>query len=83
MSRALLRRWPALNQVGYRFWGLLFRRVLARAVIARGRHAVDHVGHGCSSWYLGKDGLPELFPWAPMRYTELLRRPEAADFEVS
>ena len=22
---------------------------------------------GCSSWYLGKDGLPELFPWTPER----------------
>ena len=20
---------------------------------------------GCNSWYLGKDGLPELFPWIP------------------
>ncbi len=20
---------------------------------------------GCKSWYLGKDGLPELFPWTP------------------
>jgi hypothetical protein len=19
---------------------------------------------GCSSWHLGKDGLPELFPWS-------------------
>ena len=38
---------------------------------------------GCSSWYLGKDGLPELFPWIPEKYTELLRHPEPADFEVS
>ena len=26
---------------------------------------------GCSSWYLGKDGLPELFPWTPERHHEL------------
>jgi cation diffusion facilitator CzcD-associated flavoprotein CzcO len=38
---------------------------------------------GCNSWYLGKDGLPELFPWIPERYTELLRHPEPADFDVS
>ena len=38
---------------------------------------------GCQSWYLGKDGLPELFPWVPERHTELLRHPEPADFEVS
>ena len=27
---------------------------------------------GCKSWYLGKDGLPELFPWPPARHRELL-----------
>ena len=27
---------------------------------------------GCTSWYLGKDGLPELFPWQPVRHRELL-----------
>jgi cation diffusion facilitator CzcD-associated flavoprotein CzcO len=37
---------------------------------------------GCSSWYLGKDGLPELFPWTPERHRELLRQPEIADFDV-
>ena len=37
---------------------------------------------GCSSWYLGKDGLPELFPWEPQRHRELLRNPELADFDV-
>jgi cation diffusion facilitator CzcD-associated flavoprotein CzcO len=37
---------------------------------------------GCTSWYLGKDGLPELFPWTPQRYTELLRAPQVTDFEV-
>jgi cation diffusion facilitator CzcD-associated flavoprotein CzcO len=37
---------------------------------------------GCSSWYLGKDGLPELFPWQPKRHHELLRTPDKRDFEV-
>jgi cation diffusion facilitator CzcD-associated flavoprotein CzcO len=37
---------------------------------------------GCRSWYLGKDGVPELFPWFPERYTELLRRPDLTDFDV-
>ena len=37
---------------------------------------------GCKSWYLGKDGLPELFPWAPHRHRELLRMPDLADFDV-
>ncbi|WP_255063889.1 flavin-containing monooxygenase [Mycolicibacterium arenosum] len=37
---------------------------------------------GCSSWYLGKDGLPELFPWVPERHAELLATPDPRDFEV-
>ena len=37
---------------------------------------------GCNSWYLGKDGLPELFPWTPERHRELLRQPELADFDI-
>jgi cation diffusion facilitator CzcD-associated flavoprotein CzcO len=37
---------------------------------------------GCNSWYLGKDGLPELFPWTPETHHELLRRPEVSDFDV-
>jgi cation diffusion facilitator CzcD-associated flavoprotein CzcO len=37
---------------------------------------------GCSSWYLGKDGLPELFPWIPQRHRELLLDRDVADFEV-
>ncbi|MCV7330952.1 flavin-containing monooxygenase [Mycobacterium cookii] len=37
---------------------------------------------GCSSWYLGKDGLPELFPWTPETHHELLRQPELAHFDV-
>ena len=37
---------------------------------------------GCSSWYLGRDGLPELFPWPPERHQELLASPEADDFDV-
>ena len=37
---------------------------------------------GCTSWYLGKDGRPELFPWLPARHRELLRAPDVADFDV-
>ena len=37
---------------------------------------------GCNSWYIGKDGLPELFPWHPARHRELLATPEVDDFEV-
>ena len=37
---------------------------------------------GCNSWYIGKDGLPELFPWRPERHRELLAAPQLADFDV-
>jgi hypothetical protein len=37
---------------------------------------------GCNSWYLDKNGLPELFPWEPVRHRELLRAPELGDFDV-
>jgi len=38
---------------------------------------------GCNSWYLGKNGLPEVFPWNPARHRELLRSPVVADFEIT
>lgn len=37
---------------------------------------------GCTSWYLGKDGTPELFPWRPERHRELLAGIEPLDFEL-
>ncbi len=37
---------------------------------------------GCNSWYLGKDGLPELWPWTPERHREMLRTPELGEFEL-
>ncbi len=35
---------------------------------------------GCTGWYLGPDGVPELWPWHPSKHQELLRKPEPADF---
>ncbi|MGV9414592.1 flavin-containing monooxygenase [Nocardia sp. NPDC003693] len=36
---------------------------------------------GCRSWYLGKDGLPELWPWSPGAYEKLIRStPDPADY---
>jgi cation diffusion facilitator CzcD-associated flavoprotein CzcO len=36
---------------------------------------------GCSSWYIGKEGFPELWPWSPGRYRQMLKEPDMADFE--
>lgn len=35
---------------------------------------------GCQSWYLGENGEPELFPWAPERHRTMLAEIEANDF---
>jgi cation diffusion facilitator CzcD-associated flavoprotein CzcO len=37
---------------------------------------------GCVSWYIGRDGLPELWPWTPARHREMLREPELGDYEL-
>jgi cation diffusion facilitator CzcD-associated flavoprotein CzcO len=37
---------------------------------------------GCDSWYLGKDGRPEVWPWTPERHREMLREPDPAEYEV-
>jgi cation diffusion facilitator CzcD-associated flavoprotein CzcO len=37
---------------------------------------------GCRSWYLGKDGLPALWPWTPERHREMLRAPALEEFAV-
>jgi hypothetical protein len=31
---------------------------------------------GCSSWYQGPDGLPELWPYLPQDYLRLLNAPD-------
>jgi cation diffusion facilitator CzcD-associated flavoprotein CzcO/acetyl esterase/lipase len=38
---------------------------------------------GCTSWYLGPDGLPELFPWTPREHRALLKEPLLADYQLS
>jgi cation diffusion facilitator CzcD-associated flavoprotein CzcO len=37
---------------------------------------------GCDSWYLGKDGMPEVWPWTPERHREMLREPDPGEFEL-
>ena len=37
---------------------------------------------GCKSWYLGEDGLPELWPWTPRRHREMLDCPEVEHFAL-
>jgi cation diffusion facilitator CzcD-associated flavoprotein CzcO len=37
---------------------------------------------GCDSWYLGKDGRPEVWPWSPERHRAMLREPDPDEYEV-
>jgi hypothetical protein len=37
---------------------------------------------GCNSWYIGPDGLPELWPWTPAHHRRILREPVFEDFTV-
>ncbi|MGH3519892.1 MAG: flavin-containing monooxygenase [Haloechinothrix sp.] len=37
---------------------------------------------GCRSWYLGKDGVPELWPWTPAKHEAMLREPDPAEFHL-
>ncbi|MCD2188091.1 alpha/beta hydrolase fold domain-containing protein [Actinomycetospora soli] len=37
---------------------------------------------GCASWYLGPDGVPELWPWSPAAHRSMMRTPVPEDFVV-
>jgi cation diffusion facilitator CzcD-associated flavoprotein CzcO len=37
---------------------------------------------GCNSWYLGEDGLPELWAWVPQRHRKMLDQPRHADYDI-
>ena len=56
------------------------RIVIAGAVDAHVEHIRGLPGTvwatGCSSWYLGTDGLPELWPYHPQDYLRLLTAPD-------
>lgn len=38
---------------------------------------------GCSSWYQGPDGLPELWPYPPREYLDLLTRPDDEHYTLN
>lgn len=38
---------------------------------------------GCDSWYLGADGVPELWPWPPVEYRRTLTSPIRQDFAIT
>jgi cation diffusion facilitator CzcD-associated flavoprotein CzcO len=37
---------------------------------------------GCTSWYMDKSGLPNLYPWAPQRYLKEMHRPNFDEYHL-
>ncbi len=38
---------------------------------------------GCDSWYIGKDGLPSVWPWVASHHREILQEPDPADWVMA
>lgn len=38
---------------------------------------------GCNSWYIGKDGLPSVWPWKASHHREILGEPEPGDWVIA
>ena len=37
---------------------------------------------GCDSWYLDRNGVPNIYPWRPGRYRSEMRNPNFAEFDL-
>ena len=38
---------------------------------------------GCSSWYLDKDGVPQVWPWSYDYFREVMAKPDLRDYELT
>lgn len=54
-----------------------YNRQMARAV----QRTIWFTG-GCQSWYLDKQGVPNIYPWSPSRYRREMRRPDFSEFRL-
>jgi hypothetical protein len=37
---------------------------------------------GCSSWYLDKDGVPQVWPWSYDYFRAVMAKPDLGDYEM-
>lgn len=37
---------------------------------------------GCRSWYLGQDGVPEVWPWTPKEHEHMMQEVDTANFDL-
>jgi cation diffusion facilitator CzcD-associated flavoprotein CzcO len=38
---------------------------------------------GCTGWYLGSDGVPNIWPWHPHRHRDMLATPDPTEFHLT
>jgi hypothetical protein len=38
---------------------------------------------GCKSWYLGADGVPQVWPWSFAHFTEVMKAPRIEDYALA
>lgn len=56
---------------------------LDRYEAARGEAAKNTVfASGCSSWYIGADGTPQVWPWSFDHFVKVMERPNLDDYET-
>ena len=63
----------AAREDAFRAYNDAMREALPRTVWVTG---------GCTSWYMDKSGLPNLYPWPPRRYLREMRAPVFAEFRL-
>ena len=45
------------------------------------KHTTWYTG-GCDSWYIDDSGIPNLYPWSPLRYLKDMRNPDFSEYRL-
>lgn len=52
------------------------------AAMAEGIKDTTWVTGGCTSWYMDKSGVPNLYPWYPMQYLDEMHNPNYSEYRL-
>jgi len=63
----------AVREEAFEGYNEAMRRALPETVWVTG---------GCTSWYIDKSGMPNLYPWPPKRYLRSMRRPDFSEYRL-
>lgn len=55
----------------------VFNQAMAEAI----KNTIWFTG-GCQSWYLDKNGIPNLYPWSPRRFRKEMQRPDFSEYRL-